>query len=239
MSNTANYNNLAYAVNQPTLQTPPMAIISNRAPTVNDRATPGQAWIFGNALYILTSNKNNISTWLLVESGGGTGVFASLEATTGNITADLGNIIATDGNIEAIAGDITAGTTITAGTGITSTIGDIVASAGDITATIGDVSAGATIEAGTTITAGTGITSTAGAITASSGKVIAGTTLQANGDAAGATSTTSFSNVTDTTQGAGALTILNPTGTSHTNTGLFKIYIGTTEAWVPYFVTIT
>jgi len=76
------------------------------------------------------------------------------------------SLTASTGNVVATAGSVSAGTTVTAGTGITSTLGNIVASAGNVTATLGSVSAG------TTLTAGTGITSTTGNIVSTSGLVI-------------------------------------------------------------------
>lgn len=62
----------------------------------------------------------------LVASGGAN----PLNLNGGDLTA--ANVTATTGNIDATAGTVTAGTTMTAGTGITSTTGDITASAGDV-----------------------------------------------------------------------------------------------------------
>ena len=65
----------------------------------------------------------------------------NLVATAGNISATAGNIVAAAGNISATLGSLSAGSTVTAGTGITSTTGNIVASAGSVTGT--SLSAGA------------------------------------------------------------------------------------------------
>jgi hypothetical protein len=227
MSVSNNRPNVAYGISDALLKTPGFPIVSKRAPLTTDKAPIGQVWIYttSNLVYILTSVVNNLATWILVEVGGGSGVFASVEATTGNITADLGNIVATAGSVSA-GTTVTATTTVTAGTGITATTGNIAASSGNVTAS-------------GTITAGTGITSTTGAITASAGQVIAALTLQANGDTPGTVSTNSISGVVNTTQGAGALTILSPTATSHTNTGLIKAYVGATAVYIPYFANIS
>lgn len=85
---------------------------------------------------------------------------------TNIVTAGALNTVSIDLGTDPIAtGSLTAGTLITAGTGISSTAGDIVAPAGAI-------NAGTSMDAGTTITAGTGITATTGAITATAGNVV-------------------------------------------------------------------
>jgi hypothetical protein len=58
----------------------------------------------------------------------------SLDIVLGNLTVAAGNITATAGNIVATAGSLSAGTTVTAGTGITATTGNIVASQGNVIA---------------------------------------------------------------------------------------------------------
>ena len=85
-------------------------------------------------------------------------VSGNIEAMAGNITALAGDITATAGNIQATAGSVSAGTTLTAGTGMTSTTGNITATAGSVSA-------------GTTVTAGTGMTSTTGNIDAILGNI--------------------------------------------------------------------
>jgi hypothetical protein len=193
----------AYGITDALLNTPPMPIISKRAPLTSDMAPLGQIWIYTttNTPYILTSIVSNLANWTLLVASGGAGVFTS----------------------------VTAATTVTAGTGITSTTGNIAASSGN-------VSASGTIDAGTSMLAGTTVTATTNVVAGM--QVIAGTTLVANGDTPGTTGV-SISDVVDTTQGAGALTILSPSATSHTNTGLIKFYVGATPVYVPYFATIT
>ena len=199
---------VGYGLSTPLPVIPPIQIISNRNPTTADKAQIGQLWInsTGNAYYVLTSIVNNLATWVASSGGGGAGVFSSVEATSGNITADVGNIVATAGNVTVTAGNITA------------TAGNIVATAGNITAN-GNAAVIAAI-------------GTAGTVKA--------TVLESVGDSGtGSAGSTQITNVVDTTQGAGALTILSPSATSHTNTGLLKIYVGTTAVYVPYFQNIS
>ena len=54
----------------------------------------------------------------------------------------------------------------------------------------------------------------------------------------GIASTTMLSNVVNTTQGAGALTLLSTNANSGTNAGFIKMYVGTTVVYVPYFTSI-
>ncbi len=83
----------------------------------------------------------------------------------GPITATLGNIVAAAGSVDATLGAVTAGTTVTGGTGVIATTGNVTATAGSVDATVGAVSAG------TTVTAGTGITATTGDVAVSSGNI--------------------------------------------------------------------
>ena len=53
---------------------------------------------------------------------------------TGSLALTLGNVTVAAGDIEATLGRVSAGTTVTAGTGITSTTGNITASAGNVVA---------------------------------------------------------------------------------------------------------
>lgn len=54
----------------------------------------------------------------------------------------------------------------------------------------------------------------------------------------GVSSTTMLTNVVNTTQGAGALTMLSTNANSGTNAGYIKMYVGTTVVYVPYFTNI-
>lgn len=49
---------------------------------------------------------------------------------------------------------------------------------------------------------------------------------------------TMLTNVVNTTQGAGALTMLSTNANSGTNAGFIKMYVGTTVVYVPYFTSI-
>jgi len=67
-----------------------------------------------------------------------------------------------------------------------------------------------------------------------------GVSPNATGDSGRVASTTSLTNVVNTTQGVGLLTILSTNGNSADNTGggFIKIYIGTVAYYIPYFATI-
>ena len=206
---------VAYGLSGPLPGIPSFPLVSKRAPTVNDKAPFGQLWVdqTTDTIYFLTSTRNNQANWINPSAEGGTGIFASVTATTGNITATLGSIQANNG--------------------ISTTTGGITASAGNITAVNGNIVATAG-----SLNASGNIVSSSGDIVATNGFVDAGTVLRASGDQAGLAGTVQFSSVTDTTIGAGALTITSAGVGSYSNTGLLKIYIGTTAAYIPYFVTI-
>lgn len=66
--------------------------------------------------------------------------------------------------------------------------------------------------------------------------VIATQGLFSQGDpGVGGLSETGITNVVDTTQGVGALTLLSTNGNSGTNTGFMKFYVNGVTVWVPYF----
>ncbi len=233
------YYNTAYGESQPLLNVFAAPIISLRAPTTADKAQIGTLWVYTttNTAYVLTSIVGGLANWT-VGGNSGTGDFTSVVVNPGNLTVSAGNISATAGSISAgttiAAGtslsattSVAAGTTVTAGTGITATTGNIVATTGNITATAGNIVA----------TAGN-FSAPAGSI--SVGGNVTGTQLYAAGDnGVGIGTTTSFTNVVNTTQSSGALTILATSTGSNTNTGLLKIYVGTTVAYIPYWETIT
>lgn len=254
---------VAYGLSDALLNVFAAPIISTRNPTTADRAQLGTIWVNKSSkdYFVLTSVVANVATWTSVSNG--TGIFTSLEATTGNITADLGDIVATAGNVQAgvnvtagaivAAGTaITAGTTITAAGNIRSTGGNIIANSGDIIATAGNVTAGAAITASTDITATSGnilasagnITATLGDITAVAGDIVAtvgavnGAQLEATGDLGGVVSVTSFTNAVDTAQSTGTLSILSDSANPGNNAGFLKIYVGATTAYIPYFTNI-
>jgi hypothetical protein len=223
--------NVAYGLSQALLGVPPSQIISKRSPTTADKAPVGQEWvnIVTNQIYFLAGIANNLATWNLMAAGGGSGVFSSVEATTGNITADLGNIVATAGSVSAgttvhATTAVSAGTTVTAGTGITATTGNITATTGSVVVTAGNVTANGT-----------------GAVIAAigTGGLVKGTSLSAAGDVGtGSSGTTQFTNAVDTTQSSGTLSILSASANNGDNAGFLKIYVGTVVAYVPYFTTV-
>ena len=127
------------------------------------------------------------------------------------------------------------------------TFADITVNPGDITVTAGDINITlGSLFAGDSITAGTGpIIATEGNIIATQGNISAtlgeidGVQVIATGDlGSGTVSTTGFTNVVNTTQDVGTLTILSTTGNPGDNAGFLKIYVGTTIAYVPYFTNI-
>lgn len=209
------YQQVAYGLTSPLIAENPTPVIAKRNPTTSDFAFPTTIWTntLTNAIYILASISNNQANWVLVEVGGGAGVFASLTVTPGPIsltgtttintaggaTTTIGtggtgavNIGNATGNT-AVTGSLTAtgniassGGSVSANTTVTAGTG-ITSTTGNIVATAGGVFAGTVVSAGTTITAGTGITSTTGNIVATAGQVNAGTTMTAG---TGITSTT-------------------------------------------------
>lgn len=214
----------AYGITDALLNTPPMPIISKRAPLTSDMAPLGQIWIYTttNTPYILTSIVSNLANWTLLVASGGAGVFTS----------------------------VTAATTVTAGTGFIATAGGLAATAGNITTAAGNMSAsgsvtaGTSMSAGTTITAGTGISATAGDIVAVGagsvgGIVEAAKVLQADGDSPtmGLGTTTQYTGIKNGTPvSSGVFSITGTTATPGTNAGFIKIWVGTQEAWIPYFI---
>ncbi len=102
-------------------------------------AAHGQA-----STYTIPDGGQTNSSFLITNSSG------TQTIATGSLALTLGNLTVAAGNIAATLGSVTAGTTVTAGTGITATTGNITASAGNLVA-------GATGAAGTvTSFSGTG-----------------------------------------------------------------------------------
>lgn len=208
----------AYGLSQPLLNEFPAPIVSNRAPTTADKAQLGSLWVDkpSNEAWVLTSVVSNVATW--VNIGGGSGTFSSitvtpgnLTVTNGNITATLGDITAGAGNIDAVSGSVTAGTTVTAGTGLTVTTGNVTVSAGNVIVT--------------------------GSVTASS--ATSGQSIVATGDhGTGFATFTTMTNVVNTTQSTGTLSIVSGSTNNGNNTGFLKFYVGLTPVFVPYFDTI-
>jgi len=224
---------LAYGLSQPTIPVMPLVGEIDGIPTAQTRGVLGQMLLNrlapGN-IYMLTGIIAGLAQWTLV--AGGAGSFNSLVVTTtitagGDIASTGGNIVADTGDIVTLVGDFVSGAGITFITNITSPVGniiltggnistlngDIVATTGNIAATIGNVSAGGNLEAGNNV-------------------------YSFGDDGSGTTASTSFTNVVDTTQGAGTLTITSASANPGTNTGFLKFYVGTTPVFVPYFDTI-
>lgn len=107
----------AYDIGETFVQLAPLPVISQRNPGTTDFCELGTTWInvATMGVYINASNADGIATWLSSPAGG-SGVFNTLEATTGNITADLGNVVITTGNLDVVAGNATiAGTLLVGG----------------------------------------------------------------------------------------------------------------------------
>jgi len=163
-----------------------MSFITNNAQRIGIDGTTG---------VVTVANGETISAGGLTVSAGGASIAGGVTATSGNITANTGNINAT-------AGSMSAGTTITAGTGITATTGNIAASSGNVTAS-------------GTVTGGTGVTATTGNVSAASGNVTASAAVSAG------TTVTAGTGLTVTTGGASitGTTNINTSGTAATNIG--------------------
>lgn len=142
--------NVAYGVNEPSVDVFPLPIVANRAPGVNDKAQVGTIWADTNAddTYILVSIKSNVANW--ISAGGGSGSFSSLTVTD--------DITSTNGDITS-GGSISATTTVTANTNLVA-VNNIDATNGDITANSGDVIANTDITAGGNISAGGNVSAT-------------------------------------------------------------------------------
>jgi len=231
------FNKVAYGLSDALLNVFPAPIVGLRNPTTADKAQIGSVWVnkAANDAWVLTSIVSNLANWTPI--GGGAGTFTSLTVTPGNITATNGNINATLGSMSAgttiSAGTaLSAGTTVTAGTGIVSTTGNIVASTGNINATLGNINA----TAGNIVASAGNITATVGEVVA--GGIIEGQSLVATGDSGGFALTTTISSATNTTQGAGTLSIVSASANPGNNTGFLKFYVGVTPVYVPYFATV-
>lgn len=154
------YQNTAYSLGQsPLTNMAPLPIVAKRAPTTADTGYAiGTEWVFvtSNAVYFLTSIANNLANWVLMEAGGGTGVFASLTVTPGPISLTGTTSINTSG-----------AATTTIGTGGTGAVA--IGNATGNTAVTGSLSTT------TTMTAGTGLTVTAGNATLTNGNLVLST----------------------------------------------------------------
>lgn len=85
--------------------------------------TAGGAQVVAGGLTVTAGGATITAGGLTVVAGGAT-------VSAGNVGVTLGNLTVAAGNIAATLGSISAGTTVTAGTGITATTGNIKATAG-------------------------------------------------------------------------------------------------------------
>lgn len=228
----AQFNQVSYGLTQSLIDLFPPPIVSQRAPTGNDKAVIGTTWINSttNFVYMITSITANVADWEILTGGGG-GI--------AQFTTNAGIAIPAAGNINIVGGGATnittsgAGSTITtaviaspsfagttkSATGFIATTGNIVASTGNISATLGDIftvtgnitSAGDML-AGTTITA-------LGDIESSGGSVSAFTTVSAGTSVSAGTTVTAGTGITVSDFTAGVV--------QSSNAGVFSSTEGT------------
>jgi len=102
---STSYNRARWAIGRstPYVEIGPLPIVSQRAPTTNDRCEIGTMWIDepNDDVYVITSASGGTSVW--INAGGGTGTFNALTVTT---TATIGTALTlTTGNLTL--GDMT------------------------------------------------------------------------------------------------------------------------------------
>jgi len=161
----------------------------------------------------------------------------------GTVTVALANNVITPGAVtvsglltaSASAVIDTAGTALDIATDVDNAAVNI-ATAGVRTTIVGST----TTTSATTIRAGSGGITLTGAVTASNivdvTSYVRASSVFADGDqGTGFASTTAMTNVVNTTQGAGSLSILSTNANSGSNKGFLKFYVGTTVVYVPYF----
>jgi hypothetical protein len=79
-------------------------------------------------VYIIPDGGQSSSSFLLTDSG------STQTIATGSLALTLGNLTVAAGNIAATLGSVSAGTTVTGGTGVTATTGNVTATAGNVVA---------------------------------------------------------------------------------------------------------
>jgi hypothetical protein len=112
MSNSS-FNPRSLGALQPYVNNNPVNIISNRAPTSQDKAQIGQMWVRTgtNSVYILTSITNGEFNWT-AQGGTGGGTFADVTITGGAGTVldvQMGNVVIEDGDLTLTAGNAAIG----------------------------------------------------------------------------------------------------------------------------------
>lgn len=191
---------IAYGQSQPLLSVFNPPILSNRAPTVNDRKAIGQIWVTKatNTAYIETSVVNNAAAWTII-AGAGASIFTSLTVTPGPIsltgvltqlgTANINTSGAASSNIGTGSNSGTVSIGNASSTAV-SILGPVninnagsqitnIGVAGTGAVNLGNATGNVTIPAGNLVATLGNITASAGNIAATLGSVTAGTTLTA------------------------------------------------------------
>lgn len=98
----------AYGIGNALQDLGPQIIIAERSPTIADKPRAGTKWInkLTNSYYVTTGPVQGEGVWLNL--AGGSGVFDSIVATTGNITANVGDLVALLGDVVIAQGNISA-----------------------------------------------------------------------------------------------------------------------------------
>ena len=217
-------------------------IVSKRNPATNDFAPIGSVWvnIVTPAAYLLVQISSNIATWILIESAGGAGVFASLTVTPGPI--DLTGVLTQLGtaNINATGA---AATNIGAAGSTTTILGTVnINAAGAGVTTINTGGSGALhIGNATGNTAVTGSLTATLAIQATGGAVV-GVQLIATGDLTnGFAGETSLTNASVAAGGTSVgMVVQTSAGAGVTaSAGFLKGYLGVTPIYIPYWTQTT
>ena len=140
---------VAYGLTDALLNIPQAPIISNRAPTVNDKAEIGTLWVDtpANAVYALTSIVDNAATWT-TSPASGSGVFTAVTVNPGNVVVTAGNVDIAAGNLNLTTGNAVIGGNLTVAGISTFTGGFVITDTAPIVLTSTSNTAGAvTLEA--------------------------------------------------------------------------------------------
>lgn len=161
-------NLVAYGLTNALQNVFPFPIVSLRVPTTADKAQIGTVWVYktGNAVYILTSIANNLANWVLLEVGGGAGVFASLTVTPGPISLTGTTTINTAGAAATTIGNATSTTTLLGTVNINNTLAGVttIGTGGTGAVNIGNVTGNTAVTG--TLTTSLGISTTNGTVSA-------------------------------------------------------------------------
>lgn len=172
----------------------------------------------------LTTDKAQLGTIWVYQPSNSAYVLVSIvnnSATWVNVSGGSGSFTNLTVTNLTVTGTSNLEGAVTAGAGMTVTTGNVTLDAGNLIVDVGNVIV------------------TTGSISVPSASV-AGEGLIVTGDiGAGTASEIALTNVTNTTQGGGALTLMATTAFPGTNTGFIKIYVGTTVAYIPYFTNIS